>query len=1206
MKNLYSIKRTILILISIVAFNATIGFDGATLAAQTKVKATLSGSTLTVQSDNSGTDFRTAVSNATSNKKSKVTTVIINSDITTGTDMSDVFKDMTNLTTISGLDKLNVSNTTNLKEMFRNCSSLRTLDLSAWNVSRVTSYNRMFYDCKSLSELNLSNWNTAADINYKTAVFNNTNLSKVVISGNIKSVIVAQIRPNLMSSTEKYGWKKGSTEYQTIPISNGKGQSGTYYSCYYATRVKTSFSNGTLTISEDANGKTIKSAITGFGNKGGVTRLVFNSRADNKKYYIDKDLSLLFASYTNMQTTSGFEKIDVSEVEQFTQMFEGCIKLTSLDLSSWDVSKVWKFSKMFKSCESMTSLNINNWNTESATDMGYFFYGCKSLTSLNVNHLKTGKVTFFDNMFRFCEKLTTVNLSNWDTGSCINMAEMFHGCIGMKTLDLRKFNTSKVRENFLMFYNCQSLTDLKISGWKTDALFRSGGVFQDCHSLPSVDVSSWNTSNVTEGMGGMFENCYSMTNVNVKNWNLSKASDLSTMFKNCRSLASIDLSTWNTANINNMKETFSGCTKLKTLNISSWNSSKVTNYSSTFANTDLATVLVGSNLTSNVSNQIRPLGITGNIHYEWKRDSDQKRSDLIPLSSNKSVAGTYRAVLKIYTITFNSNGATSGAMAKQQMTATVAGKLKANTLGRLMYNYKGWSKQSGATVPTFSNQQSMTLTGNITLYPVWEEKHLHVQTDNIKGITNDDYKTITVDGDGYLDVNIYAITDTLNIESGIDTYFNITEDSELHAKTVKFKKVVDDNMWYFFSCPFNISISDVIAANKHLGTYGTHWLFKEYSEERRAAGNYDGANSRNWVVVPASETIEANKGYLVGVTGSHLQKVVFPKYLSSHVTVDDNVLSTTINVKASTSGHPVHVGWNLISVPVLSKGSYEISFTSEDGTIESSDLVVSTPNNHGVNGYNQDLRSMYAAFRPTEAFFVQVPKSGKISFVEKGLDIMKSEKASNNYYTVEITDTAGYTTDKAVLRHRAESTVDVYDVMYDVQKMTPYNTARVYFPDHDINLSFSSINPDDYTQVNIGVYTPSAGSYTIRLDQNEEADYQYAIYDAELDIEVSGDYTFQTSGKGHNSSRFFLRKVAKIVTGDEGVDVADECMIYNVDGGLVVENVEIGTLVMVYDEAGRLVQSDEATGEQFTINGLANGIYMVKIGNSAASKIVVR
>jgi surface protein len=57
------------------------------------------------------------------------------------------------LTTITGLNYLNTSEVTNMENMFNDCSSLTSLDLSSFNTSKVTNMSGMFRDCSDLTSL---------------------------------------------------------------------------------------------------------------------------------------------------------------------------------------------------------------------------------------------------------------------------------------------------------------------------------------------------------------------------------------------------------------------------------------------------------------------------------------------------------------------------------------------------------------------------------------------------------------------------------------------------------------------------------------------------------------------------------------------------------------------------------------------------------------------------------------------------------------------------------------------------------------------------------------------------------------------------------------------------------------------------------------------------------------------------------------------
>ena len=75
-------------------------------------------------------------------------------------DMQYMFRNCSSLATLD-VSKLDTSKVTNMYYMFRNCSSLATLDVSEWDTSKVTNMASMFGDCSSLATLDVSEWDTS-------------------------------------------------------------------------------------------------------------------------------------------------------------------------------------------------------------------------------------------------------------------------------------------------------------------------------------------------------------------------------------------------------------------------------------------------------------------------------------------------------------------------------------------------------------------------------------------------------------------------------------------------------------------------------------------------------------------------------------------------------------------------------------------------------------------------------------------------------------------------------------------------------------------------------------------------------------------------------------------------------------------------------------------------------------------------------------
>lgn len=74
-----------------------------------------------------------------------------------------------------------------------------------------------------------------------------------------------------------------------------------------------------------------------------------------------------------------------------------------------------------------------------------------------------------------------------------------------------------------------------------------------------------------------------------------------------------------------------------------------------------------------------------------------------------------------YKVTFVGNGASGANVDQTGIYHGEATALRANTFSRQDYKFKGWSENASATTATWADGASITLTGNKTLYAVWEE-----------------------------------------------------------------------------------------------------------------------------------------------------------------------------------------------------------------------------------------------------------------------------------------------------------------------------------------------------------------------------------------------------------------------------------------------------------------------------------------------------
>lgn len=191
------------------------------------------------------------------------------------------------------------------------------------------------------------------------------------------------------------------------------------------------------------------------GTYAAVTRVVFDSSFAQAR---PKTTQFWFYKMEKLTTITGMQYFNTSESTNMMMMFDGCNKLTSIDLSYFNTAKVINMGQMFQSCDALTSLDLSKFNTSKVTSMSQMFLGCSELTS--------------------------IKMSNFNTSNVSTMFSMFLGCSKLTSLDLSSFNTSKVTDMRFMFYSCEKLKTIIVdNSWSTAAVTSSGGMFSLCSSI---------------------------------------------------------------------------------------------------------------------------------------------------------------------------------------------------------------------------------------------------------------------------------------------------------------------------------------------------------------------------------------------------------------------------------------------------------------------------------------------------------------------------------------------------------------------------------------------------------------------------------------------------------------------------------------------------------------------------------------------------
>ena len=298
-----------------------------------------------------------------------------------------------------------------------------------------------------------------------------------------------------------------------------------------------------------------------------------------------------FGNMKNLTEIVGMkEYLNTSEVTNMVEMFSGCKKLTSIDLSGFNTAQVTDMNAMFQGCNNLTTIKVSNeWTTSNVSDGANMFVGCSALvggngTTYDANHVdktyaiidgKNGNpgyltiegtpfVVLSDDgtilTFKYGEKpdgAYSLSSVGWKQNTNITKvvfdetfqyarptqcSEWFNGLsnlseiVGMKEY----LNTEKVTTMNWMFRDCKKITALDLSGFKTDIVTKMGAMFYNCENLTVLDLRGFNTEKVTD-VGHMFAGCKKLTTVLIgDNWKTDAVTTQGYMFSRCSSLIGND------------------------------------------------------------------------------------------------------------------------------------------------------------------------------------------------------------------------------------------------------------------------------------------------------------------------------------------------------------------------------------------------------------------------------------------------------------------------------------------------------------------------------------------------------------------------------------------------------------------------------------------------------------------------------------------
>ncbi len=545
---------------------------------------------------------------------------------------------MKKLRTITGISYLNTSEVTNMRYMFSDCVSLTSLDLSHFNTENVVNMERMFSSCSELVSLDLSGFNTSEVTNMGHLFRNCSSLRTIYVGDGWTTAGVTYFTDMFYNCSSLEGgqgttWNPSNpTDKAYAHIDGGPSNPGYFtaegtepYACFMP-------SDSTLTFYYD-NLRSSRPGTTFDLNpyydipdwynvtvRTNVTKVVFDSL-----FTVARPTSTFswFSGMKKLQSITGMNYLNTSEVTIMDYMFGNCNVLTSLDLSHFNTSNVTSMWGMLSFCYELTSLDLSSFNTFKVSAMESMFSNSNNLKTIYVgNGWSTAAVTHSSNMFNNCTSLlggmgTTYDenhvdaayahidggpdnpgyftfgdepLSSFEAYACFTPSDStltfyFDNLRNSRLGTTYDLNDVDINPDWAVDYPNENVTHVVIDPSFAGA--RPTTTYSWFYYMSKIEtitgLNYLNTSEVTD-MGYMFAYCFNLTNLDLTHFNTAKVTKMNRMFLSDGGLTSLDLSSFNTSNVTDMSLMFNSCRNLRTIYAGDgWSTSAVTKSSNMFS-----------------------------------------------------------------------------------------------------------------------------------------------------------------------------------------------------------------------------------------------------------------------------------------------------------------------------------------------------------------------------------------------------------------------------------------------------------------------------------------------------------------------------------------------------------------------------------------------------------------------------------------------
>lgn len=413
---------------------------------------------------------------------------LLNMNLEGYTNLSGMFNNCQNLTTIVLPSNFTFANVADMSLMFTNCRSLPNLSLlKGKDLSNVTNMSHCFEACSNLK----------FDDNFVLSIPNIVNMSYMFQScGGLTTVnIFTNNSTNVQSCYALFKSCRNLTDYNyDFSTDNCKSFGDMFSHCVSLNHIDTTKLNFTG----------VTSTINMFNNCINLTEI---------------DLS----------------NADLSSVTTAQNMFMNCLNLVDVHMENWNLTNITRCENMFRNCYNITNWDISNWNFGANLTNVANMFSYSSFDDVDgFGNRELSLIDNFMNVFTGCTSIAVANLSNISIPNVVNTYGLFLSCTNLTDLTISNINAPLMQYFQSIASSCGNLTNLKVEHINTNGTSVNGFyAFGNCQNLVNVDFNNadfrcWN-------VGSMFSYCNNLSNASIDsiiNWILTANCGLT--YKNMR------------------------------------------------------------------------------------------------------------------------------------------------------------------------------------------------------------------------------------------------------------------------------------------------------------------------------------------------------------------------------------------------------------------------------------------------------------------------------------------------------------------------------------------------------------------------------------------------------------------------------------------------------------------------------------------------